>query len=101
MAEPEPEPEPEPESEPEQPALAPQPSQLELLVKLSWQPGSQLPIQVMSSGIFRNPKIFPLMLTQGLRIEILLEEARKCVNQLVQASQFRLQRSATSFAHSR
>jgi hypothetical protein len=28
------------------------------------------------------------MLTQGLRIEILLEEARKCINQLAQASQF-------------
>ena len=28
------------------------------------------------------------MLTQGLRIEISLEEARKCVNQLVQPSQF-------------
>eukprot|EP01046_Picozoa_sp_COSAG06_P084261 COSAG06_NODE_31084_length_527_cov_0.929907_1_plen_122_part_01 len=45
-------------------------------------------LPLKGSGIFRNPKIFPLMLTQGLRIEILLEEARKCINQLAQASQF-------------
>jgi hypothetical protein len=41
-------------------------------------------LPLTGSGIFRNPKIFPLMLTQGLRIEILLEEAHKCVNQLIQ-----------------
>eukprot|EP01044_Picomonas_judraskeda_P009786 COSAG03_NODE_1216_length_4541_cov_2.260693_1_plen_575_part_10 len=45
-------------------------------------------LPLKGSGIFRNPKIFPLMLTQGLRIEISLEEARKCINQLVQPSQF-------------
>ena len=36
-------------------------------------------LPLKGSGIFRNPKIFPLMLTQGLRIEIFLEEARKCI----------------------
>ena len=34
------------------------------------------------SGLFKNPKIFPVMLTQGLRIEIFTEEARKCIQRL-------------------
>jgi hypothetical protein len=37
----------------------------------------RLPLTVTGSGIFRNPKIFPLMLTQGLRIEILRERHRQ------------------------
>ena len=46
---PAPEPEAEPEQEPEV-ERAPEPTQLEVLVMLSWQPGLQLPMQVMSSS---------------------------------------------------
>lgn len=33
----------------------------------------------LPTGIFQNDKIFPLMMTDGLRIEILLEDAKKSV----------------------
>ena len=36
----------------------------------------QLPLQ---TGIFRNKKIFPVVMTSGLKIEITLEEAKKCI----------------------
>ena len=39
-------------------------------------------LPLSGSGVFRNPKIFPVMLTQGLRIEIFTEEARKCIQRL-------------------
>ena len=39
-------------------------------------------LPLVASGLFRNPKIFPTMLTQGLRLEITLEEAAKCVQRL-------------------
>ena len=35
----------------------------------------QLPLH---TGIFRNKKIFPVVMTTGMRIEIMLEEAKKC-----------------------
>ena len=40
-------------------------------------------LPLKGSGIFRNPKIFPVMLSQGLRIEIFLEEAKKCITRLI------------------
>ena len=39
-------------------------------------------LPLVASGLFRNPKIFPTMLTQGLRLEITLEEASRCVQRL-------------------
>ena len=39
-------------------------------------------LPLVGSGIFGNHKIFPTMLTQGLRLEITLEEASKCVQRL-------------------
>jgi len=36
----------------------------------------------LNTGIFSNDKVFPAMLTDGLRIEILLEDAARCVRQL-------------------
>ena len=39
-------------------------------------------LPLVASGLFRNPKIFPTMLTQGLRLEITMEEAAKCVQRL-------------------
>jgi hypothetical protein len=39
----------------------------------------QLPL---NTGIFRNKKIFPVVMTTGLRVEIMLEEAKKCIHQL-------------------
>eukprot|EP01051_Picozoa_sp_SAG22_P014810 SAG22_NODE_1849_length_3446_cov_3.782791_2_plen_554_part_00 len=39
----------------------------------------QLPLH---TGIFRNKKIFPVMMTTGLRLEIMLEDSKKCVRNL-------------------
>jgi len=39
----------------------------------------QLPIH---TGIFRNKKIFPVVMTKGLRIEIMLEDSKNCVHNL-------------------
>eukprot|EP01048_Picozoa_sp_COSAG05_P016007 COSAG05_NODE_2005_length_3719_cov_10.733702_2_plen_655_part_00 len=39
-------------------------------------------LPLVGSGIFGNTKIFPTMLTQGLRLEITMEEAAKCVQRL-------------------
>ena len=39
-------------------------------------------LPLVASGLFRNPKVFPTMLTQGLRLEITLEEAARCVQRL-------------------
>jgi hypothetical protein len=36
----------------------------------------------LNTGIFSNDKVFPAMLTDGLRVEILLEDAAKCLRQL-------------------
>lgn len=36
----------------------------------------------LPTGIFQNDRIFPLQMTQGLRIEIILESANKCFRQL-------------------
>ena len=36
----------------------------------------------LPTGIFQNDRIFPLQMTQGLRIEIILEDANKCFRQL-------------------
>jgi len=36
----------------------------------------------LNTGIFSNDKVFPAMLTDGLRLEILLEDAARCVRQL-------------------
>ncbi len=33
----------------------------------------------LHTGIFQSPKVFPSLLTEGLRIEILLEDAERCV----------------------
>ena len=43
----------------------------------------QLPLH---SGIFRNKKIFPVVMTSGLKIEITLEEAKKCIHSLISSS---------------
>ena len=40
----------------------------------------------LHTGIFQNDKVFPVMLTQGLRIEILLEDAPRCLIPLSQVS---------------
>ena len=39
-------------------------------------------LPLVASGLFKNPKVFPTMLTQGLRLEITLEDAEKCVQRL-------------------
>ena len=39
-------------------------------------------LPLVGSGIFGNNKIFPTMLTQGLQLEITMEEAAKCVQRL-------------------
>ena len=39
-------------------------------------------LPLVASGLMRNPKIFPTMLTQGIRLEITLEEAARCVQRL-------------------
>jgi hypothetical protein len=36
----------------------------------------------LNTGIFSNDKVFPTMLTSGLRISILLEDAVKCIRQM-------------------
>ena len=36
----------------------------------------------LPTGIFQNDRIFPLQMTQGLRIEIIIESANKCFRQL-------------------
>lgn len=36
----------------------------------------------LNTGIFSNDKVFPAMLTDGLRLEILLEDASRCLRQL-------------------
>jgi hypothetical protein len=36
----------------------------------------------LNTGIFSNDKVFPSMLTNGLRISILLEDAVKCIRQM-------------------
>ncbi len=36
----------------------------------------------LNTGIFSNDKVFPCMLTNGLRISILLEDSIKCIRQL-------------------
>ncbi len=38
------------------------------------------------TGIFQNDKVFPVMLTDGLRVEILLEDAPRCIVPLSQVS---------------
>ena len=43
----------------------------------------QLPL---NSGIFRNKKIFPVVMTSGLKLEITLEEAKKCIHSLISTS---------------
>lgn len=40
----------------------------------------QLPL---NTGIFRNKKIFPVVMTTGLRVEIMLEESKKCIRNLI------------------
>lgn len=40
----------------------------------------------LHTGIFQNDKVFPVMLTEGLRVEILLETAARCVIPLSQVS---------------
>jgi hypothetical protein len=40
----------------------------------------QIPIQ---TSIFRSKKIFPVVMTSGLRVEITLEEAKKCIKNLI------------------
>jgi hypothetical protein len=39
-------------------------------------------LPLVASGLFRNPKVFPTMMTQGLRLELTLEEASRCVQRL-------------------
>ena len=51
----------------------------------------------LNTGIFSNDRVFPAMLTQGLRIEILLEDAPKCLRQLDQVSRVRGFRSVPIF----
>tara|TARA_R110001592_G_scaffold16614_2_gene70713 strand:- start:7104 stop:9176 length:2073 start_codon:yes stop_codon:yes gene_type:complete len=51
----------------------------------------------INTGIFSNDRVFPAMLTEGLRIEILLEDAAKCVRQLDQVSRVRGFRSTPIF----
>ena len=36
----------------------------------------------LNTGIFSNDKVFPTMLTSGLRISIILEDANKCIKQM-------------------
>lgn len=43
----------------------------------------QLPLH---TGIFRSKKIFPVVMTKGLRIEIMLEEAKKIIKNLITTS---------------
>ena len=40
----------------------------------------------LHTGIFQNDKVFPVMLTEGLRVEILLEKAERCLIPLSQVS---------------
>ena len=40
----------------------------------------------LHTGIFQNDKVFPVMLTEGLRVEILLEDAPRCIIPLSQVS---------------
>ena len=40
----------------------------------------------LHTGIFQNDKVFPVMLTEGLRVEILLETAARCVIPVSQVS---------------
>lgn len=40
----------------------------------------------LHTGIFQNDKVFPVMLTEGLRVEILLEDAPRCIVPLSQVS---------------
>ena len=51
----------------------------------------------LNTGIFSNDKVFPTVLTDGLRIEILLEDAPRCVRQLDQVSRVRGFRSCPIF----
>ena len=36
----------------------------------------------LNTGIFQNDKIFPVGMTDGLIVEIILEQADKCIKQL-------------------
>jgi hypothetical protein len=38
----------------------------------------------LNTGIFQNDKVFPILLTEGLRIEIVLEDAKRVMRQLTQ-----------------
>ena len=51
----------------------------------------------LNTGIFSNDKVFPTVLTDGLRIEILLEDAPRCLRQLDQVSRVRGFRSCPIF----
>ena len=51
----------------------------------------------LNTGIFSNDRVFPCLLTEGLRIEILLESAPKCLRQLDQVSRVRGLRSCPIF----
>jgi len=51
----------------------------------------------LNTGIFSNDRVFPCLLTEGLRIEILLEDAPKCLRQLDQVSRVRGFRSVPIF----
>ncbi len=51
----------------------------------------------LNTGIFSNDKVFPAVLTEGLRIEILLEDAPRCLRQLDQVSRVRGFRSVPIF----
>jgi len=51
----------------------------------------------INTGIFSNDRVFPALLTEGLRIEILLEDAAKCLRQLDQVSRVRGFRSTPIF----
>lgn len=42
----------------------------------------------LNTGIFQNDKVFPSLLTEGLRIEILLESAPRCIRTLDTTSRF-------------
>jgi hypothetical protein len=55
-------------------------------------------LPLVASGLFRNPKIFPTMLTQGLRLEITLEEASRCVQRLCTVAPTFLDRDPTKAA---
>lgn len=38
----------------------------------------------LNTGIFQNDKVFPVLLTEGLRIEIVLEDAKRVMRQMTQ-----------------